>query len=95
MGTISNRIQPFPNTVSDEIEQVQQLIELLRELREIDEGQMYYTSKDVARELGVSVKEAQRYMNRPDFPKLEVGAGARVNKLAFLMYNLHRREKED
>ena len=94
MSGISNRIQAFPNAISDEIEQVQQLLDLLHQLKDFEEAEMYYTSKDVQRLLGVSAKEAQKYMNREDFPRLEVGAGPRVNKLAFFMYNLQRREKE-
>lgn len=94
MSIAYNRVQAFPNAISEEINQVQKLLELLKQLEEFEDAEMYYTSKDVARVLNISVKEAQNYMNREDFPSLDVGKGARVNKLAFLMYNLERREKE-
>lgn len=84
----------FSNFITEEISSVQQLLDLLEKLKDVDDSEMYYTSDDVARILKISKKEAQHYMNREDFPKIEVGKGAKVNKLAFLLYNLKARPKE-
>lgn len=51
----------------------------------------YYTTKDVARLLGCSEASAREYMNRPDFPRLNVGKGFKVSKIAFFKYNLEQR----
>ena len=51
----------------------------------------YLTAEDVAAILGVSKPAAREYMNRPDFPKLNVGHGYKVSATAFFLYNLEPR----
>ena len=93
MAIQMNQMPGFQTAIDEEISKVQQLLNLLHELKACDDAQMYLTSDEVSELLKCSLKEAQNYMNRPDFPKLEVGKGAKVNKLAFLMYNMERRTK--
>lgn len=83
----------FSEALNAEIEKVQQLLNLLGAVKDLDEADMYLTTNDVANLLKCSIREAQNYMNREGFPKLEVGKSAKVNKIAFLLYNLERRTK--
>lgn len=93
MPVLLNSTPGFNSAIDEEISKAQLLLNLLEELKKCDDSEMYLTAKDISQMMHCSEREAQNYMNRPDFPRLEVGKSVKVNKLAFLIYNLERRTK--
>lgn len=93
MPVLLNNTPGFNSAIDEEISKAQQLLDLLESLKSCEDSEMYLTAKDISKLMHCSEREAQNYMNRPDFPRLEVGKSVKVNKLAFLLYNLERRTK--
>lgn len=83
------------SNVDEEIEKAERLLNLYAKIKEVQEAEDYLTTEDVARIMGCNIVSAREYMNRPKFPLLECGKGMKVNRLAFLLYNLERRTKEE
>ena len=79
--------------LEQEIEIAKMLLDLYEKISNMQEAEDYLTTEDVAKILGCTVVSAREYMNRPDFPLIECGKGLKVNRLAFLMYNMQRRTK--
>ena len=79
--------------LEQEIEKAKMLLDLYEKISNMQEAEDYLTTEDVAKILGCTVVSAREYMNRPDFPLIECGKGLKVNRLAFLMYNMQRRTK--
>ena len=82
------------SNLDEEIEKAEKLLNLYSQIKNIQEAEDYLTAKDVAQILGVDIVSAREYMNRPDFPLIQCGKGLKVNRLAFLMYNMQRRTKK-
>ncbi len=81
------------SNLDEELEKAERLLNIYSKIKEIQEAEDYLTTEDVARIMGCNIVSAREYMNRPDFPLLDCGKGMKVNRLAFLMYNLERRVK--
>lgn len=74
--------------LDEEIAKLSNYIDLLQQA----DADSFLTVKDVAGMLHCSEKSAREFMSRPDFPRINVGGGFKVSKIAFLMYCLERRE---
>lgn len=81
------------SNIDEELEKIERLLNVYGQLKNIQEAEDYLTTEDVARILSCTVVSAREYMSRPDFPLIECGKGMKVNRLAFLIYNLERRTK--
>lgn len=81
------------SNIDEELEKIERLLNVYSQLKNIQEAEDYLTTEDVARILGCTVVSAREYMSRPDFPLIECGKGMKVNRLAFLLYNMERRTK--
>ena len=81
------------SNIDEELEKAERLLSVYSLIKNMQEEEDYLTAEDVARILGCTIVSAREYMSRPDFPLIECGKGMKVNRLAFLLYNLERRTK--
>lgn len=96
MSSDTDFMQELDNTIT----KVERLVGLLVQVKELcnsdlslSDAEMYLTAKDIAEQFGCDIKSARKYMERSDFPVIECGT-KKVNRLAFLEYNMHRQLKE-
>ncbi len=91
----------FMQELDKTIAKVERFVGLLQQVKELSQSdlgladaEVYLTAKDIAEQFGCDIKSARKYMDRADFPVIECGT-KKVNRLAFLEYNMHRQVKED
>lgn len=90
----------FMQELDNTIGKVEKLVGLLLQVKQLcdsdlglSDAEIYLTAKDIAEQFGCDIKTARKYMERSDFPLIECGT-KKVNRLAFLEYNLHQQLKE-
>lgn len=83
------------SNIDAELEKAKKLLEFYQYISSIKDAEDYYTPEQVAKILGCTVPSAREYMRRPDFPRIECGKTVKVNRLAFLLYNMERRVKNE
>lgn len=90
----------FLTELDNTLDKVERLVNLLQKLKNLcnsdlglKDAEVYFTAKDISEQFGCDIKTARKYMDRSDFPVIECGT-KKVNRLAFLEYNMHRQMKE-
>ncbi len=91
----------FMQELDKTINKLERFVGLMNQVKELcgsdiglSQAEVYLTAKDIAEQFNCDIKTARKYMERDDFPLIECGT-KKVNRMAFLEYNMHQRLKEE